>query len=114
MGPIVIGCAGPAQKRHYPRTPSLPGVGCSNLKLKPASNGPYGLESPILERRGAHLHLTEQNEILRVENLKKVFRSGVSELVLFENLSFQVQRGEMLAIVGESGAGKSTLLHILG
>ncbi len=61
-----------------------------------------------------HLHLREQNELLRVVNLKKVFRSGASELVLFENLSFQVQRGEMLAIVGESGTGKSTLLHILG
>ena len=61
-----------------------------------------------------HLHLTEQNGLLRVVNLKKVFRSGASELVLFENLSFQVQRGEMLAIVGESGTGKSTLLHILG
>jgi lipoprotein-releasing system ATP-binding protein len=64
-------------------------------------------------RRGAfQLHLRQQ--ALRIEGLKKVFRSGVSELVLFENLSFEVGRGELLAIVGESGAGKSTLLHILG
>jgi len=58
------------------------------------------------------LHLRQQ--ALRVDRLKKVFRSGAAELVLFENLSFEVQRGEMLAIVGESGSGKSTLLHIAG
>ena len=56
----------------------------------------------------------EQVELLRVENLKKVFRSGKTDLVLFENLSLRVRTGEMLGIVGESGAGKSTLLHILG
>jgi len=60
------------------------------------------------------LHPREENEILRVVNLRKTFRSGASDLVLFENLSFTVRKGELLAIVGESGSGKSTLLHILG
>jgi lipoprotein-releasing system ATP-binding protein len=58
------------------------------------------------------LHLRQQ--ALRVDRLRKVFRSGAAELVLFENLSFEVRQGEMLAIVGESGSGKSTLLHITG
>jgi lipoprotein-releasing system ATP-binding protein len=60
------------------------------------------------------LHPIVEDPLLRVENLSKVFRSGESDLVLFENLSFEVNKGTMLAIVGESGAGKSTLLHILG
>ena len=60
------------------------------------------------------MHLSIDEALLRIEGLKKVFRSGGSDLVLFENLSFHVAKGQMVAIVGESGAGKSTLLHILG
>lgn len=59
------------------------------------------------------MHLSNPESVLRVEGLKKTFRSGESDLLLFENLSFHVAKGEMVAIVGESGAGKSTLLHIL-
>lgn len=61
------------------------------------------------------MHPIEQElEILRVDGLRKVYRSGQTDLVLFENLSFSMKKGEILAIVGESGAGKSSLLHILG
>src|SRR3989440_887980 len=61
------------------------------------------------------MHQTEQElEVLRVDGLKKVYRTGQTDLVLFDNLSFRMRKGEMLAIVGESGSGKSSLLHILG
>ena len=51
---------------------------------------------------------------IRVVDLAKKYRSGSDELVVFENLSFEVECGEQLALVGESGAGKSTILHLLG
>jgi len=53
-------------------------------------------------------------EVLRVEQLRKEYVTGRGRLVLFEDISFRVAQGDLLAIVGESGAGKSTLLHILG
>ncbi len=51
---------------------------------------------------------------IRACNISKVYRSGSADLVVFAGLSLEVERGEMLALVGESGAGKSTLLHLLG
>ena len=51
---------------------------------------------------------------IRARNLAKRYRSGEGALVVFEGLDLDVERGEMLALVGESGEGKSTLLHLLG
>jgi lipoprotein-releasing system ATP-binding protein len=56
----------------------------------------------------------EGHILLRTVQLSKKFRSGESELVVFENLELEVQRGERVAIIGASGAGKSSLLHLLG
>jgi lipoprotein-releasing system ATP-binding protein len=51
---------------------------------------------------------------ISVRNLGKRYLTGRGRLTLFDGLTFDILRGEMLAIVGQSGAGKSTLLHLLG
>ena len=53
-------------------------------------------------------------EILRVENLCKTYGKGENEVRALDNVSFSVNKGEFIAIIGPSGSGKSTLLHILG
>lgn len=54
-----------------------------------------------------------QSSLLRTENLTKIYRSGEDEVIVFEDLNFEIREGEFVALTGESGAGKTTLLHLL-
>ena len=53
-------------------------------------------------------------EILKCENISKVYGKGETEVKALDNVSFTVEKGEFVSIIGPSGSGKSTLLHILG
>src|SRR5215510_11969470 len=52
--------------------------------------------------------------MIRAKNLTKVYRTPASEVVVFEDLNLDVERGKLVSIIGPSGAGKSTLLHLFG
>ena len=57
---------------------------------------------------------SHHDPIIQVEGLRKTYQTARGALNLFDNLNLRIERGEMVAVVGQSGAGKSTLLHILG
>lgn len=53
-------------------------------------------------------------ELLRIENLSKVYGTGENQVAALDKVSLSIEKGEFVAIIGSSGSGKSTLLHSIG
>jgi lipoprotein-releasing system ATP-binding protein len=73
----------------------------------------FGANNTVPPATGNFSPVTGSSELLRVESLRKTFRSGSAEITPLESVDFSIAREEMVAIVGPSGAGKSTFLHTL-